>query len=182
MTDEMKELRDIETRLEKLIKSAFIPSGAPAVDPNMMAGGMPPGPSMMPPGGGMPMDPSMVAGGGMPMGQPPMDPSMMMAPPSPLPAPAPAPTQAAGEGKKKEDKLDEINSKLDQLISILTGTLTSTPAPLPPAPPEALAGVGGDLQEVMPPTAPPLPASLGTPPDQAKLLSMIQSLGQPQGA
>lgn len=63
-------------------KVAFVPSGAPPMDPAMM-GGMPP----MPPGGAPPMDPAMMGGA------PPMDPAMMGgAPPMP-----PAPPAGAGD-------------------------------------------------------------------------------------
>jgi len=99
-------------------KEAFVPGGAPPMDPSM-GGGMPPG--------APPMDPSMM-GGGMPPGAP-MDPAMMgggAPPPPPAGATSPdmlmqqvaAGAQGAGAGAGKGMKVDQ-NMVMLQMLKLL---------------------------------------------------------------
>lgn len=148
------------------------PGGAPPMDPSMMGGGMPPPPP--------PADPAAMGGGGGQVVQVNLADLMQLvqmmqggggAPPSPAPgaaaggAPggAPAPEGEKPKGGGKDAKIDMVNSKLDQLIGLLTGMMgVSSPggAPaeagaMPEPPPEAAA---------MPPPPPPGPSQAAVPP------------------
>ena len=185
------------------------PGMPPGMDPSQMGGGMPPGmdPSMM--GGGMPPGGAEAAMAGMPPGgdpsqggggDPSQQPVMMTAAdvlqlaqmiaqsgmmgqggqPGQPAAPEGASAQGAGKKPSKDETMNQISQKLDQLLGILSGGAGGMPpggaGGMPPGgPPPPMGGAPSAPPPAMPTGMPPPPGGGMT--AQASLRNHAKLLG-----